>query len=86
VRYISNQMVSEYEADTELFDDAHVLLVGTFKSRELVPDEYTLEDSVACLEGKEKKLFIEFARKMLHWLPEDRKTAKELLEDPWIRF
>lgn len=25
-----------------------------------------------------------FVRNMLRWVPEDRKTAKELLEDPWL--
>jgi serine/threonine protein kinase len=34
--------------------------------------------------GEDKKLFIEFVRKMLQWLPENRSTAKELLADPWL--
>jgi len=39
---------------------------------------------VSALEGEEKRLFLSFVSKMLQWLPEDRKTAKELLEDPWL--
>jgi hypothetical protein len=35
--------------------------------------------------GEEKGLFLNFVRKMLQWLPEDRKTAKELREDPWLQ-
>jgi hypothetical protein len=35
--------------------------------------------------GEEKGLFLNFVRKMLQWLPEDRKTAKELREDSWLQ-
>jgi trans-aconitate methyltransferase len=51
--------------------------------KDLIPD-VSLEGSVLSLEGEEKQLFLNFARKMLQWLPEHRKTAKELLEDPWL--
>ena len=33
---------------------------------------------------EEKVLFIAFIKRMLSWVPEDRATAKQLLEDPWI--
>ncbi|KAM4060356.1 kinase [Hirsutella rhossiliensis] len=36
------------------------------------------------LSGQEKARFIQFMRSMLSWLPENRKTAKELLQDPWL--
>lgn len=36
------------------------------------------------LSGKEKGEFIQFMKYMLKWLPEERKTAKQLLEDPWL--
>ena len=29
-------------------------------------------------------LFIDFMLSMLQWVPEHRKTAKELLDDPWL--
>ena len=29
-------------------------------------------------------MFLEFVRKMLRWVPEERASAKELLEDPWL--
>ena len=35
--------------------------------------------------GEEKALFLNFVRKMLQWLPEDRETAKELRNDPWLQ-
>ena len=36
------------------------------------------------LAGEEKEDFIRFMRSMLKWLPEERKTARQLLEDPWL--
>lgn len=33
---------------------------------------------------EEQVLFLNFVRKMLQWLTEDRKTAKELRDDPWL--
>ncbi|KAJ5640608.1 hypothetical protein N7528_000233 [Penicillium herquei] len=37
------------------------------------------------LSGSEKEQFISFLKSMLRWLPEERKTAKQLLDDPWLR-
>lgn len=58
--------------------------VGEFMFKELIPAGITLEGTIESLEGDEKQLFLNFAKKMLRWLPDDRKTAKELLEDPWL--
>ena len=55
-----------------------------FIHENLIPTNTCLEDSVRSLDGHEKKMFLNFARKLLQWLPEDRKTAKELLDDPWL--
>lgn len=44
-----------------------------------------LDDCVTCMTGEEKELFLKFVRKMLQWLPEERRTAKELREDPWLQ-
>lgn len=30
-------------------------------------------------------MFLEFIRSMLRWVPEERKRARELLEDPWLK-
>ncbi|KAM5480467.1 putative non-specific serine/threonine protein kinase [Microsporum canis] len=46
----------------------------------------SLEDVETRLEGQDKELFLKFIRSMLEWLPEDRKTAKELLDDPWLNI
>ena len=42
------------------------------------------EDEEENLEGEEKKVFIQFLKKMTQWLPEDRLSAKELMEDLWL--
>ena len=37
------------------------------------------------LQGEPQRLFIQFLRKMLKWKPEERESARELLDDPWLR-
>lgn len=36
------------------------------------------------LEGQEQADFFEFMKLMLRWLPEDRLSAKQLLEHKWL--
>ncbi|KAI1382970.1 kinase domain protein [Hypoxylon trugodes] len=48
---------------------------GKWQAAIEVPQDASLEKSVQYLEGKEKQAFLEFARGMLQWRPEDRKTA-----------
>ncbi|CEL08702.1 hypothetical protein ASPCAL11847 [Aspergillus calidoustus] len=49
-----------------------------------IPLETSLEESEENLEGENKAEFLRFMRGMLQWRPEDRKTASELLKDPWL--
>jgi hypothetical protein len=35
-------------------------------------------------EGRRKELFLQFMNSILRWVPEERKTAGELLQDPWL--
>jgi hypothetical protein len=44
----------------------------------------SLEESEENLEGETKKAFLLFIRSMLKWVPEERKSARELLDDPWL--
>jgi serine/threonine protein kinase len=46
--------------------------------------ETTFENTETRLEGQDQVLFLRFMRSMLEWLPEKRKTAKELLSDEWL--
>ncbi|KAI1459204.1 kinase domain protein [Annulohypoxylon moriforme] len=57
---------------------------GQWKAAVKVPRHASFEKSVFYVEGKEKQAFIKFVRGMLQWRPEDRKTAKQLLNDPWL--
>jgi serine/threonine protein kinase len=36
------------------------------------------------MSGEEKLRFIRFIERMLKWSPEERSTARELLDDPWL--
>lgn len=37
------------------------------------------------LKGEDKEQFLSFMAGMLQWRQEDRKTAAELLQDPWLK-
>lgn len=50
----------------------------------MITTDMSLESCERFLEGENKKGFLNLVRGMLQWRPEDRKTAKELLQDPWI--
>jgi serine/threonine-protein kinase SRPK3 len=49
-----------------------------------IPEMESLESSEENLTGDEQKKFLEFLRCMLQWRPEDRMTAKQLLDHPWV--
>ena len=36
------------------------------------------------MEGEELVRFLQFVKKMVRWKPEERSSAKELLDDPWL--
>ncbi|KAI0818845.1 kinase-like domain-containing protein [Irpex lacteus] len=45
----------------------------------------SLETSEENLSGGDKTTFLKFVRRMLQWRPEDRSSARELLEDTWLQ-
>jgi hypothetical protein len=53
-------------------------VTGNWRGATEVP-KASLEDAEKQLEGEEKALFLNFARKMLKWKPEERSSAKEHL-------
>ncbi|KAJ5415176.1 hypothetical protein N7465_003871 [Penicillium sp. CMV-2018d] len=57
---------------------------GEFLHKDLIPRGLRIEDTVEALQGEQKDEFLNFAKKMLQWLPDDRKTARQLIEDPWL--
>ncbi|KAI9748418.1 MAG: hypothetical protein M4579_007232, partial [Chaenotheca gracillima] len=58
---------------------------GEFLYKDLIPSSKCLEESVPSIQdAEEKSQFLKFVKGMLRWVPEERKTASELLEDPWL--
>ena len=64
--------------------DTDLQSLGNWRDTVPLPSPTSLESLEDNLEGRNKKLFIEFMMSMLQWVPEQRKTAKELLSDPWL--
>ncbi|KAL9117079.1 MAG: hypothetical protein Q9187_006387 [Circinaria calcarea] len=73
------ELVKRGRRSAEFFDDD-----GNWRNTVPIPDRTSLEQLEGSLEGKRKELFLNFMTSMLQWAPEHRKTAKELLEDPWL--
>jgi hypothetical protein len=57
---------------------------GEFIRPDLIPRDLTLANSLKQVEGEDKRLFLDFIKKMLRWRPEERSSAKELLTDAWL--
>ncbi|KAH6910765.1 kinase-like domain-containing protein [Coprinopsis sp. MPI-PUGE-AT-0042] len=57
---------------------------GEWKGPAEIPT-HTLEAIVPEIHRDEKDLFLSFVRRILKWLPEERPTAQELLQDPWLK-
>ncbi|KAL2844805.1 hypothetical protein BJY01DRAFT_235140 [Aspergillus pseudoustus] len=57
---------------------------GTFLFRNRIPRRRDLPMTVRAVPWSEKDTFLSFVRGMLTWRPEDRKTARELLNHPWL--
>ncbi|KZF26857.1 kinase domain protein [Xylona heveae TC161] len=58
---------------------------GNFKFPELIPKSQGLENLLSCIEGDERKMFLNFISRMLQWRPADRSNAEELLSDSWLQ-
>ena len=73
------------EPDSKLYrSDTDICLTGEWNNQINVPGGMSLESSEERLSGRNKEMFLKFMRGMLQWRPEDRKTAKQLLKDPWL--
>ncbi|EFW16073.1 hypothetical protein CPSG_07123 [Coccidioides posadasii str. Silveira] len=58
---------------------------GEFLYDDLIPAR-KLEDSIPSLKQKERQAFLSFVTLMLAWNPDDRQTAGELMEHPFLRL
>jgi len=63
--------------------DPSLTSVGRWIAATPLPNQ-TLESRETRLAGKDKELLLQFTRKILRWLPEERPTAEELLEDEFL--
>ena len=61
-----------------------IAFIGESKADVPIPQNTSLEYSEEYLDGRDKEELLAFVRSMLRWRPEDRKTAKQLLDDPWL--
>lgn len=52
--------------------------------KDLIEAGKELSGTVTGLVGEDKTQFVDFAASMLQWLPEKRKTAKELLQHSFL--
>lgn len=65
-------------------DKRAVRYTGQLKDLGWIPHDFDFDSSIASMEGEEKGRFIRFIKRMLKWDPDERATASELLEDPWL--
>ncbi|PTU24848.1 hypothetical protein P175DRAFT_0528359 [Aspergillus ochraceoroseus IBT 24754] len=56
---------------------------GGFLYQNLIPSR-SIDQSFPCLPGNDKDAFMSFISCMLTWDPEKRKTARELMEHPFL--
>ncbi|KAM3514453.1 hypothetical protein MY11210_001897 [Beauveria gryllotalpidicola] len=70
-----------------LDDEQHlaemVSLLGNWIAATPIPVQ-SLESREKRLNGEDKALMIQFVRKILRWLPEDRSSAQDLFEDKFL--
>lgn len=59
--------------------------IGELQHPSLIPTSFNFENTLSKVSGAEKEKFISFVRRMIKWNPGERSTAKELLEDPYLR-
>ncbi|OJZ85764.1 hypothetical protein ASPFODRAFT_61155 [Aspergillus luchuensis CBS 106.47] len=73
------EMVQNSEYATTFFDDE-----GNWKGAVDIP-AISLEKLEGNLQGEPQQLFLRFLRETLKWNPDERPSARELLDDSWLR-
>ncbi|EFE30401.1 uncharacterized protein ARB_02773 [Trichophyton benhamiae CBS 112371] len=69
----------------EFFDGPFFCSEGEFYHNELIPSR-KLESTIPFLEERERDAFLSFASQMLSWDPDQRKTARELIDHPFLKL
>ncbi|KAL4875070.1 protein kinase [Aspergillus karnatakaensis] len=57
---------------------------GIFKGPTVDPTTFNFENLLNNVKGENKRMFIEFVKRMMKWRPEERSIARELLQAPWL--
>ncbi|KAJ5161763.1 CMGC protein kinase [Penicillium capsulatum] len=70
---------------SSMIAESHATLARKFLHDHLIPDR-RIEDTLPLLEDEAKKELLAFAKRMLVWDHEERATARELLEDPFMKL
>jgi serine/threonine protein kinase len=80
------ELIKRGKRSAEWFDENGKWLEPDYNDPERLPllPSSSLEAAEENLIGKDKELFLNFIKSMLQWEPEKRKTARELLNDPWL--
>lgn len=60
------------------------IALDSIMRKDLIRREITLADTVKHLQGDDKEQFLDFASGMLEWLPEKRRTAKQLMQHRFL--
>lgn len=60
-------------------------ILDGFRYNGLIPSR-SLENTTLFLEQGDREAFLSFVRQMLNWLPEKRKTARELMDHQFLKL
>lgn len=60
-----------------------LISIGNFLHDDLIPAR-KLEDTIPSLEGEDRSAFLDFVNQMVAWLPEERKSASQLMDHPFL--
>jgi hypothetical protein len=69
----------ERSPDTRKYWDAD----GVWIADAVIPDQ-SIESRETRLDGEDKELLLQFVRKILRWLPEERPSAHDILTDDFL--
>ncbi|EFR00913.1 CMGC protein kinase [Nannizzia gypsea CBS 118893] len=58
---------------------------GNFLHEDLIPDR-RFDDTAPSLDSEQREKFLSFVKRMVTWLPEERATARELAEHPFLQL
>lgn len=85
MRKVSKHFLRVYCVLHSFTDTETMASLGNWIAATPIPDQ-SLESRETRLEGKAKELLLGFVRRILCWLPEERPTARDMLEDEFFEW